>query len=236
MLNECEWDTLRLGIKVGRIDYTSSRGRDDLEKLSPALAAYDLIYLFSDEYLGDEVNLGAFSGKEWGGRASLEIKTNHDERPLFAKVLEVVTLNELPSEAIDILVLSGEYSRFSIDPEMPRFFMPMMYEEWGESVLADESGEVVGTKDARGEINGICCIKHGSSESNIELIAVRKSCRGKGLGKILIQSAIQKTMDRRISKLIVNTQRINVPALSLYMSCGFHMVQEQYTYHLRKTR
>ena len=235
MLNKCQWDTLRLGAKVGRIDYTSSLGREALEKLSPELAAYDLIYLFSDEYLGDEVSLGTFSGKEWGGRASLEINTNHDKRPLFAKVLEVVTLTELPSEAIDILVLSGEYSRFSIDPEMPRFFMPMMYEEWGEGVLADENGEVVATKGARGEINGICCIKHGSSVSSIELIAVRKSCRGQGLGKFLIQSAIQKTIERRISKLMVNTQRINIPALSLYRSCGFHLVQEQYTYHLRKT-
>lgn len=234
MLNKCEWDTLRLGAKVGRIDYTSSQGRDKLEKLSPAIADYDLIYLFSDEYLGDEVNLGAFSGKEWGGRASLEINTNPDARPLLAKALEAVTLNELPSEAIDMLVLSGEYSRFSIDPEMPRFFMPMMYEEWGEGVLADENGEVIGTKDARGEINGICCIKHGCSETSIELIAVRKSCRGQGLGKFLIQSAIQKTMERRIRKLIVNTQRINIPALSLYRSCGFNLVEEQYTYHLRK--
>lgn len=235
MLNKCQWDTLKLGTKVGRIDYTSSLGRDALETLSPELAAYDLIYLFSDAYLGDVVNLGAFSGREWGGRASLEINTNVDKKPLFTKVLEVVALNELPSEAIDILVLSGEYSRFSIDPEMPRFFMPMMYEEWGEGVLADENGEVIATKDASGEINGIYCIKHGSSESSIELIAVRKACRGQGIGKLLIQSAIQKTMERRIGKLRVNTQRINIPALSLYISCGFHLVEEQYTYHLRKT-
>lgn len=236
LLNKCQWDTLRLGAKVGRIDYTSSLSRESLEKLSPELAGYQLIYLFSDEYLGDVVNLGEFSGKECGGRASLEINTSHDKRPLPTKGLEVFTLTELTSEAIDILVLSGEYSRFSIDPEMPRFFMPMMYKEWGEGVLADENGEVVAIKDARGQINGIYCIKHGSSESSIELIAIKESCRGQGLGKLLIQSAIQKAMERRIYKIRVNTQRINIPALSLYISCGFHLVQEQYIYHLRKTR
>ena len=236
MLSKCSWDTEKLGIHVGKLDYTSSLGRAELTKIAPDLEEYDLIYLYSDLYLGDQVTIGDYSGQEWGGRTCLELKNierGHKSRA-STKDWNLIKLEELSTMAEEVLVMSGENSRFNIDPDMPRSFMPMMYKEWGWGVLQDPDGEVIAALEPEGGINGICCIKHSKFESNIELIAVRESSRGRGLGQLLISSAIQGAARKRSRRITVTTQRTNSAALALYKMSGFDVIDERYIYHLRK--
>ena len=65
--------------------------------------------------------------------------------------------------------------------------------------------------------------------SVIDLIAVSKEHRKKGVSKQMIAYALQNLSDR--NRWIVGTQSTNVPSVKLYQSMGFQIINSQYVLH-----
>lgn len=70
-------------------------------------------------------------------------------------------------------------------------------------------------KNNKGEIKGFL----GVSDDNIEMLFVDNTSRGSGIGKILLDYAVNKLNARRVD---VNEQ--NTQALNFYYHCGFKEV------------
>jgi [ribosomal protein S18]-alanine N-acetyltransferase len=64
--------------------------------------------------------------------------------------------------------------------------------------------------------------------AHLARLAVRPEAQGQGVGRSLVAELIQKTGQRGMSRLTVNTQSDNATSLAVYKSTGFHETGERY--------
>lgn len=103
--------------------------------------------------------------------------------------------------------------------------------KWAVNLMRDKKGIVfVGERD--GKIRGFLAINLSAGERSgrIMLIAVDKNERGKGLGGILLDNAVDWAR-RKMDIIYAMTQQDNAPAISFYKSHGFKVADHEYGYH-----
>ncbi|MNE59655.1 putative N-acetyltransferase YvbK [compost metagenome] len=59
--------------------------------------------------------------------------------------------------------------------------------------------------------------------AEIKNIAVHNDCQGKGIGKLLLNNAIQVASEKQFETLIIGTANSSVGQLYLYQKCGFEI-------------
>ncbi len=87
----------------------------------------------------------------------------------------------------------------------------------GHTICAVEDGRVVGV---------VALFRRGEEQFELARMAVDPNCRGRGIGRILALSAIQKAVQRKARTLSLLSNTALGPAISLYRSLGFRVVQE----------
>ena len=76
------------------------------------------------------------------------------------------------------------------------------------------------------EVKGTCAaINHGSSIYEIGKMAVVKSSRGKGFGKILLETAINYARQKGANKIIIVSNTKLETAINLYKKYGFEVTR-----------
>jgi ribosomal protein S18 acetylase RimI-like enzyme len=85
----------------------------------------------------------------------------------------------------------------------------------GACYVAEMNGSIVGT-----------CVLLPTRPATMELanIAVAEAMQGQGLGKRLVQYAIDEARQAGARTLVVGTGNSSLPALALYQKCGFRIV------------
>ena len=66
-------------------------------------------------------------------------------------------------------------------------------------------------------------LKHWNAYAYVDDIAIKARFRGQGVGRVLIQHAIEWARGRGFPGLMLETQDVNVAACCLYESCGFEL-------------
>ena len=94
--------------------------------------------------------------------------------------------------------------------------------------------DVVLIHQAGSKIVGFVAVKADVVEStaSVVLLAVDPAYRGRGIGKMLLSSAISWSFDCNCSSIKVVTQASNTGALALYQSAGFHVEASAYECHI----
>jgi dTDP-4-amino-4,6-dideoxy-D-galactose acyltransferase len=137
-------------------------------------------------------------------------------------------------ELLELAVAAGAFSRFAVDPRIPRSQCAKLYESWmQQSCLGEMADCVLGAFEA-GPFSpclGMITLAFAEDEARIGLIAVQAKARGKGIGSALIQAAHRKMAERGICRAVVITQLANVPACRLYERCGYRICDVQNYYH-----
>lgn len=116
-------------------------------------------------------------------------------------------------------IASHEDSRFFKDPRFQRAKAGEMFARWIDrdfsrhTVLVGTSGDTL--------TGYITCVLEDSGAGRIGLIAVAGSHRGKGIGRVLVDSALAFFAYKQVSSVHVATQAGNVPAMRLYEKSGF---------------
>jgi ribosomal-protein-alanine N-acetyltransferase len=72
-----------------------------------------------------------------------------------------------------------------------------------------------------------------AGEAELLLLAVASTYRNRGIGRLLINQAIQTSRDRKAEALHLEV-RHNNPAFQLYINCGFRIVGRRPGYYLGK--
>lgn len=127
---------------------------------------------------------------------------------------------------------SAEFSRYRVDPDMPRGSWRRMYSAWVENSLNGKLADAVlvahADENRKGPIIGMITVSHSGA---IGLLAVAKRWRGRGIGRRLLQAAEYQCRLFGCTQLTVVTQGDNTPACQAYESVGYTLTEEQHIFH-----
>jgi len=86
----------------------------------------------------------------------------------------------------------------------------------------DEAGVTIFFAEVDGNLAGrIKMMKWWNQFGYVEDLVVNPEYRGKGIGRKLLEHGIQWARENNFSGVMLETQDDNVPACTLYQSCGF---------------
>lgn len=142
------------------------------------------------------------------------------------------TANDLPF-LTPIARLSHTDTRFYYDPRFPREKCDDLYETWITNSVTGQALTVLVATDAQDHPIGYvtCDGRADSNQGSIGLIAVTGERQGKGLGKLLVNSALDWFTRNGRKTVSVVTQGRNLAAQRLYGRCGFIARDLQLYYH-----
>jgi len=125
----------------------------------------------------------------------------------------------------------GKYSRFCQDPSLSENQFKAIYAEWmTNSTYHRNAMDVMVIPDLQGWA-GMVTLGEKNQRGDIGLLAVAPHARGKGYGKILVESAQAYFAEKGFQQSQVVTQQENIPACKLYESCGYQLEKLEYFYH-----
>jgi ribosomal protein S18 acetylase RimI-like enzyme len=226
------WDSELFGFHVARLHPECISGKR-LDKTVAALKA-------------DKIRL-AYATLPWSddkGRALLNKAgaSMVDRKVLFKKRLssrvgtpEGVEIWPSPDCSLELEALalaSGHFSRFLLDPQIPRHVFPNMYVRWIQRSVRGEIADAVLVAKEAGDLAGMVTLAINGELGNIGLIAVAEEYRGRGIGRRLMVAAEAFCATRKSKWLKVVTQGTNQGACALYTACGFELAEEYAVYHI----
>ena len=121
------------------------------------------------------------------------------------------------------------YSRFHMDPLIPRDLANEVKAAWAENFFFKKRGDnmVVAFKDSSPA--GFLQLLYLGKDLVIDLIAVEKRFRRMGIARAMIHFA--ETALKEFEEMVVGTQIANVPSIRLYEKLGFTVASSAYTFH-----
>ncbi|MGA2142630.1 MAG: GNAT family N-acetyltransferase [Brevinematales bacterium] len=102
----------------------------------------------------------------------------------------------------------------------PAFAYDMLLAPASETVVAQENDKLTGfiTFSLNLSLSNVS----GRKTANILLLAVDPGFRGRGIGKILVEKALERLSGSGVKTVTVGTDLYNYPAMQVYESSGFH--------------
>jgi dTDP-4-amino-4,6-dideoxy-D-galactose acyltransferase len=238
-LEPLPWDSRHFGFHVARI-----KGPElaELELRQALISArrtnHKLIYWAADpRFKVPQSILGEFHGllvdRKVTFRRTLRNVTPESESAMCRRISEHPK-SEPAFDLVRLAVSAGAYSRFRLDPRIPKESFGRLYEIWiNRSVLGDIADAVFVA--ARGtELDypaGLITVSLTGREGSIGLIAVDESARGQGVGSHLIHAVHRWLLGRGARNVKVVTQLDNHKACRLYEKCGYSHAELQHVYH-----
>jgi len=126
------------------------------------------------------------------------------------------------------------YSRFHLDPLVPRTLAAAIKSAWAANYFDGKRGDgmIVAERDDR--VVGFLQLLWSSPDHLvIDLIGVEPASQGRGIGREMILYAARHGTGngRAPSRIAVGTQAANVPSVRLYESLGLRLTAAQYVLH-----
>lgn len=214
-----EWDSNFFGLKVGRVDITSSEQSINLVFQKQILKdQYDLIYIFGNH----GISFNDVDAKLIDKKVVFSIK----ELPEFEynkSVMAWPVEYGLSDELLELALESGKYSRFKMDYKMPSGSYERLYTRWIEqsvchSIATDVFCYMIDNKPC-----GLVTIDIKNGIGNVGLVAIHANYQHQGIGTSLLRHVIRFAHEKQCMKLSVATQMNNNAACHLYKKCGMEI-------------
>ncbi len=231
ILKPLEWDTAFFGMKCAKAVLNEALTEKELEDLLVQCKEYEFVTV--------ENSCGAFSNDFYLGEKSEAYMTDcpvllkkdaekHPKEENSSFIIRKATEEDLPELA---KIAEGAFveSRFFNDPEIPDEKAGELYSSWVKNAFYSEN-KTVFTTDER---NGFLIYVQRDGEGHIDLVAAGGENRKKGVGTALVKFAENYAFEQGCGVFFVGTQATNIPALNLYIKCGFKIIKTSRIYHLR---
>ncbi len=125
------------------------------------------------------------------------------------------------------------YSRFHLDPEIPRETANRIKADWVAAYFAGTRGHQMVVVEVEGAVVGFLQLLRAADEALvIDLIAVDERYRCRGLGGEMIAFVESRAGSAPI--LRVGTQIANTASIRFYEGLGFRMTEAQYVFHYHR--
>jgi GNAT superfamily N-acetyltransferase len=125
------------------------------------------------------------------------------------------------------------YSRFHLDPEIPKPLADEIKAQWAGNFFHGNRGDHMVVAEQAGRIVGFTqLLRSGEGVLVVDLIAVDGPHRGQGLAKEMIRFSASAVDGVRVMR--VGTQIANAESLRVYQDLGFSIVSSAYVFHRHK--
>jgi ribosomal protein S18 acetylase RimI-like enzyme len=125
--------------------------------------------------------------------------------------------------------------RFHVDLGIPNSAADKIKENWIRNSVKGRADIVFLVRSDEGKATGFNACMFDGKTAAIDLIGVDGRHQGKGLGRLLVQSAISH-YSGKARCLRVGTQSTNEQSIALYKAMGFDLVDTSVTFHNHLTR
>lgn len=232
------WDSDQLGCSVARIDRPDST-REELIATLDGLrdAGVDLVYwLAAATPEGEATPLdprGFLADRRTtfsmplGDAPRLEVPERRDDLRLRS-----YSERELTPDLERLAWISGERSRFFVDPRIPEARYRALYSEWmRNSVRRAIAKEVFVLETAIGDVCGMITLGEKNGRGDIGLIAISPDRQGQSLGTWLVHAALAWSLEQGYDTAQVVTQGANEGACRLYRRTGYSLESVEPFWH-----
>jgi dTDP-4-amino-4,6-dideoxy-D-galactose acyltransferase len=147
------------------------------------------------------------------------------ERPLVGpppppRSVRLCRESDIPALA-NIAATSHSDSRFYYDRRFPRERCDELYRVWIERSCRGWADAVIVAEHDERPVGYISCHLQPDETGSIGLMAVGTESRGSGIGKHLVNAALQFFLENGRRRALVVTQGRNLASQRLYQRCGF---------------
>lgn len=224
-LDYLNWDSDFFEKKIFRCQIN----KNEIQFLNDELNKHnaDLCYVFSKEDLNIKNDNSFFLVDR---KVIYHKKIDSNEIPAS---LEIISYHNLTPHLLHLAILSGQYSRFKLDPQLTPKFNDM-YKLWIQKSLSREIANEVFVFESEGKELGFVTIKKANQVGIIGLIAVDTAQQGKKIGSCLLNQTEQWCKQNNINVIEVATQMDNEKACAFYTKNGYSIKQIEYIYHYYK--
>ncbi len=135
----------------------------------------------------------------------------------------------------DLARRAFSYSRFHMDPQIPRSAADESRAQWvGNACRGRADAVLVATQGGAGPVGFLVCRlsgRDGRREAKLDLMAVDPQYRGQGIGIGLTVAFLRLAHECGCSRAVVGTQAHNKVAMRTYVRAGFIPGNASLTYH-----
>lgn len=137
-----------------------------------------------------------------------------------------------PSSELEALVwMSGQQSRYRLDPRFTEGDFKRLYSRWMNACLEGQWDAILLGHHRHGALTGFVTVESMTDHARIGLIAVHPAHRGRGIAGQLVASAKAEAHRKGQGELRVSTQGTNHAAIAAYLKGGFQPHQTIQQYH-----
>lgn len=240
MIEPLPWDSAHFGFAVARLVPGDLSDRALARAVGAArCAGIELLYWHALAARALPRELVA----RLGGRR-VDCRHTYFLDPLSAPALPARTTNacrirpwvaaEVTERLRNLAVLAGRFSRFRVDPGIPRERCEALFSAWIEQSAGGAMGDailVAETHERAEPVVGLITVVREQAVGRIGLVAVADEAAGKGIGTALVTAALRCLCERGAEKALVVTQKANTPARRLYERCQFRLQSRAAVWH-----
>lgn len=227
-----EWDSSFFGRSIGSLCLSSLLQLDRELDLASDLG-FDLVYVYSKE----EIKLNRiknFRLIDVGGQMtfvkSLLGTSDCDHHGNNNGIVESIR-SDSSSDVIELAYLSGQLSRFRVDPWLPHGSFEELYKTWITKIIDQMPSTSIYACYEDGSAIGMITSQCIADVCSIGLLAVHSSFKGRGIASRLIKQVESQCLKQGVASLEVKTQLSNVNAQHLYLKNRFVEVHRTFLYH-----
>lgn len=233
------WDSNFFGFGVARL-LTNQAGKSNLAETLALLKTQNvrLVYWATDPESRETQD----AAKQVGGLlvdkkitymmplSPLSQTENDDE-----KNVEEYTEHSVTEELRVLAIAAGIFSRFRVDPNIPREKFEALYMQWITASVEKKMADVVlvmrDHESVEQPLLGFVTVGKKNDRGDIGLLAVAERARGRGVGTVLVHAAQQWQRAQGLAVGQVVTQGDNIAACKLYQRCGYAPERVDNIYH-----
>lgn len=226
-----DWDTAFFGQRIARVHgnrLDETRVRDILVWCVDQ--RIDCLYFLADSADGQTSRLAETYGFHLMDiRVTLEARLDKLPPRSPSSIIRPGTPDDL--DALRLVARSNHQdSRFYYDPGFSRERCDALYETWLEKSFHGYA-DIVLAADLDGQAVGYITCKNTANGGDIGLLGVSADYRGRGLGRLLIDAALDWCAAQGHERVSVVTQGRNANAQRTYQRCGFLTQRVELWYH-----
>jgi dTDP-4-amino-4,6-dideoxy-D-galactose acyltransferase len=230
MLEKLHWDSDFFDYPVYKLKLDN---QSELHKHIDNLLKTDfkLTYIYSNVEITDESSLPKTVLLKL-----VDKKITYSLYPIRSVYSQINIINNsvYQKQISNLCIQSGEYSRFKVDDNFVNKEFEKLYQVWGENALNDKNKTILAELDDKKQLLGLAIVSIQDVTLSIEIIAVNKEYRKKGIGRALMNQINHFCTINKCNSIDVVTQLENHIACSFYQKNGFSIKNQTYIYHLWK--
>lgn len=132
-------------------------------------------------------------------------------------------------QTVELARRAFRFSRFHLDPQIPRAKADVIKAEWVRNYFRGERGDAMVIAEMDGAVVGFIQLLKQEERLLIDLIAVDEQHRRKNIASDMI--AFAEANAGGCTAYVVGTQIANIPSMRLYERLGFRMAAASYVFH-----